>query len=137
AAGVFPMLPEKLSTDLTSLNEGVERLAIVVDMVVGANGVVAPIDGVSGSSVYRARVLNRAQLAYNAVAAWLDADSAAPAKVAALPGLDEQLRLQDRVAQAMKRERHARGALSLATHETRPAFSDGVLTDLRLDIGNR
>ena len=137
AAGVFPMLPEKLSTDLTSLNEGVERLAIVVDMVVGANGVVAPIDGVSGSSVYRARVLNRAQLAYNAVAAWLDADSAAPAKVAALPGLDEQLRLQDRVAQAMKRERHARGALSLATHETRPVFSDGVLTDLRPDFGNR
>jgi len=137
AAGVFPMLPEKLSTDLTSLNEGVERLAIVVDMVVGANGVVAPIDGVSGSSVYRARVLNRAQLAYNAVAAWLDADSAAPAKVAALPGLDEQLRLQDRVAQAMKRERHARGALSLATNETRPVFSDGVLTDLRPDFGNR
>ena len=133
AAGVFPMLPEKLSTDLTSLNEGVERLAIVVDMVVDADGVVAP----QASGVYRARVLNRAQLAYNAVAAWLDADTDVPAKVAAVPGLDEQLRLQDRVAQAMKRQRHARGALSLATNETRPVFSDGVLTDLRLDIGNR
>ena len=140
AAGVFPMLPEKLSTNLTSLNEGVERLAIVVDMVVDAEGVVAPIDGVDpphASTVYRARVLNRAQLAYNAIAAWLDADTAAPTKVAALPGLDEQLRIQDRVAQAMKRQRHARGALSLATNETRPVFSDGVLTDLRLDIGNR
>lgn len=140
AAGVFPMLPEKLSTNLTSLNEGVERLAIVVDMVVDAEGVVAPIDGADASqasTVYRARVLNRAQLAYNAVAAWLDADIAAPPKVAALHGLDEQLRTQDRVAQALKRQRHGRGALSLATNETRPVFSDGVLTDLRLDIGNR
>jgi VacB/RNase II family 3'-5' exoribonuclease len=140
AAGVFPMLPEKLSTDLTSLNEGVERLAIVVDMAVDADGVVAPIDraGVPhASTVYRASVLNRAQLAYDAVAAWLDADTAAPPKVAALPGLDEQLRLQDRVAQAMKHQRHARGALTLATSETRAVFSDGVLTDLRPDIGNR
>jgi VacB/RNase II family 3'-5' exoribonuclease len=140
AAGVFPMLPEKLSTDLTSLNEGVERLAIVVDMAVDADGVVAPIDGADApgaSTVYRARVLNRAQLSYNAVAAWLDADTAAPRKVAALPGLDEQLRTQDRVAQAMKRQRHARGALSLATGETRAVFSDGVLTDLRPEIGNR
>jgi exoribonuclease-2 len=140
AAGVFPMLPEKLSTDLTSLNEGVERLAVVVDMVVDGDGVVAPIDGSDAqrsSSVYRALVLNRAQLAYNAVAAWLDADTAAPPKIAALPGLDEQLRIQDQVAQALKRQRHARGALSLATNETRPVFSDGVLTDLRPDIGNR
>ena len=142
AAGVFPMLPEKLSTDLSSLNEGVERLAIVVDMAVDADGVVAPVEGAasigsSGSAVYRARVLNRARLAYNAVAAWLDADTAAPVKVAALPGLDEQLRVQDRVAQAMKRQRHARGALGLATNETRPVFSDGVLTDLRPDPGNR
>jgi len=140
AAGVFPMLPEKLSTDLTSLNEGVERLAIVVDMLVDADGEVAPLiggDSRHGSSVYRARVLNRAQLAYNAIAAWLDADTAAPSKVAALPGLVEQLRTQDRVAQAMKRQRHARGALSLATNETRPVFSDGVLTDLRPELGNR
>jgi len=140
AAGVFPMLPEKLSTNLTSLNEGVERLAIVVDMAVDAEGGVAPLDGAGAahsSAVYRARVLNRAQLAYNAIAAWLDADTAAPAKVAALPGLDEQLRVQDRVAQAMKRQRHERGALSLATNETRPVFSDGVLTDLRPEFGNR
>ena len=144
AAGVFPMLPEKLSTGLTSLNEGVERLAIVVDMAVDADGVVAPLEGsgpgadaAQSSSVYRALVLNRAQLAYNAVAAWLDTQSASPPKLAAVPGLDEQLRTQDRAAQAMKHQRHARGALSLATNETRPVFSDGVLTDLRPDIGNR
>ena len=140
AAGVFPMLPEPLSTGLTSLNEGEERLAIVVDLVVDAQGEVAPVDADGsngGSTVYRAVVLNRAQLAYDAVAAWLNGEAAAPPKLAAVSGLDEQLRTQDRVAQALKQRRHARGALSLATDETRAVFSDGVLTDLRPDLGNR
>ena len=66
AAQIFPMLPEKLSTDLTSLNPDEERLAVVVEMVVGADG------SVEGSDVYRARVRNQAKLAYNSVAAWLD-----------------------------------------------------------------
>jgi exoribonuclease R len=63
AAEVFPMLPEKLSTDLTSLGEGQERLAIVIEMEVAADG------AVTESDVYRALVLNRAKLAYNGVAA--------------------------------------------------------------------
>ncbi|HKX40197.1 MAG TPA: ribonuclease catalytic domain-containing protein, partial [Burkholderiaceae bacterium] len=133
AAGVFPMLPERLSTDLSSLNEHEERLAIVVDMQIDADGTVAT----QGSTVYRALVLNKAQLAYNAVAAWLNGEVSAPPKVAALAGLDEQLRTQDRIAQALKRQRHARGALSLATPEVRPVFSEGVLTDLRPDLANR
>ncbi|HEY9067721.1 MAG TPA: RNB domain-containing ribonuclease [Burkholderiaceae bacterium] len=133
AAGVFPMLPERLSTDLSSLNEQAERLAIVVDMYIEADGTVASQD----SAVYRALVQNKAQLAYNAVAAWLNGEAPAPPKVAALTGLDEQLRTQDRIAQALKRQRHARGALSLATPEVRPVFSEGVLTDLRPDLANR
>src|SRR5262249_18490139 len=100
AAQVFPMLPEKLSTDLTSLGEGQKRLAIVVEMVVGADGAVGQ------SAVYRASVLNRAKLAYNSVAAWLEGTAPAPPKLAAGRGLDELLRLQDRVAQAMKQRRH-------------------------------
>ena len=75
AAQVFPMLPEKLSTDLTSLGEGVDRLAIVVEMVVKPDGAVADSD------VYRAIVRNRAKLAYNGVAAWLDGTAPAPARV--------------------------------------------------------
>jgi len=114
AADVFPMLPEKLSTDLTSLGEGDERLALVVEMTIGADGVVASGD------IYRGRVVNHAKLAYNAVAAWLDATGPAPPRVAAVPGLDVQLRLQDRVAQAMRAQRHRRGALSLETLEPRP-----------------
>src|ERR1700728_1238388 len=86
---VFPMLPEKLSTNLTSLGEGRDRMAIVVEMVVGKDGLVGPSD------VYPAFVRNQAKLAYNSVAAWLDGSAPAPPRVGAVRGLDEQLRMQD------------------------------------------
>ncbi len=88
AAQVFPMLPEKLSTNLTSLGEGVDRQAMVVEMVVGPDG------SISEPSVYSATVRNRAKLAYNALAAWLEGASPAPARVLAVEGLADQLRLQ-------------------------------------------
>ena len=131
AAEIFPMLPEKLSTDLTSLGEGQERLAIVVEMVVGADGAVGESD------VYRAVVLNRAKLAYDGVAAWLDGTAPAPAPISAVPGLDQQLRIQDRVAQAMKGFRHQHGALTLQTIEGRAVFVGDALADLRADEKNR
>ena len=131
AAGVFPMLPERLSTDLTSLGEGQERLAMVTEMVVGPDGTV------ESSDLYRAVVLNRAKLAYDSVAAWLDGTAPAPAQVGAVPGLDDQLRIQDRAAQAMKNLRHERGALRLETIEARAVFEGEVLTDLKLDQKNR
>jgi exoribonuclease-2 len=131
AAEIFPMLPEKLSTDLTSLGEGQKRLAIVIEMAVGADGTV------NESDVYRAVVLNRAKLAYNGVAAWLDGTTPPPPKLAAVRGLDEQLRVQDRVAQAMKNRRHRRGALSLETLQTRAVFDGDVLADLLPDEKNR
>jgi exoribonuclease-2 len=87
--------------------------------------------------VYFALVHNHAKLAYDSVAAWLDGQGPAPSKLDALPGLDEQLRLQDRAGQALKALRSRHGALSLKTTETRPVFTDGVLTDLRPDGGNR
>jgi len=131
AAQIFPMLPEKLSTDLTSLGEGQKRLAIVIEMVVGADGAVGE------SAVYRAVVLNRAKLAYNSVAAWLDGTAEAPPKLAAVRGLDALLRVQDRVAQAMKQRRHQQGALSLETIQTRALFNGDVLADLLPDEDNR
>ena len=75
--------------------------------------------------------MNRAKLAYNGVAAWLDGTAPPPARLAAVPGLDEQIRIQDRVAQAMKGLRHQRGALSLETLEARAVFDGDVLADLR------
>jgi VacB/RNase II family 3'-5' exoribonuclease len=131
AAEIFPMLPEKLSTDLTSLGEGRERLAIIIEMVVAGGGAVI------ASDVYRAVVLNKAKLAYNGVGAWLEGTAPAPPKLAAVPGLDEQLRIQDRVAQAMKTLRHQHGALTLDTLQTRAVFDGDVLADLRPDERNR
>jgi len=129
AAQIFPMLPERVSTDLTSLGQGVDRLAIVVDMTVSADG------AVGASSVYRANVRNQAKLSYNGVAAWLEG-AAAPKPLAAVPGLDAQLRLQLKVAAAMKELRHAHGALTLQTVEARPVFDGEALTDLRAEEKN-
>lgn len=131
AAQTFPMLPEKLSTDLTSLNEGEERLAIVIEMVVRADG------SVESSDVYRAVVLSHAKLAYNAIAAWLEGIAPAPPKLAAVPGLGEQLRVQDGVAQALRRVRHEHGALRLETTQVHAVFEGSVISDLVPDRKNR
>ena len=131
AARIFPMLPERLSTDLTSLVESEERLAIVIDMTFSREG------EVMASAIYRARVLNHEKLAYDSVAAWLDGQGSAPARLATVAGLDSQLRLQDEVARAMKELRSRSGALSLETIEARPVFTNGTLTDLRPDTRNR
>ncbi|MDB4975625.1 MAG: rnb [Myxococcaceae bacterium] len=131
AAGVFPMLPDLLSTDLTSLAERRDRLALVVELLVGADGVV------QGSSLYRALVRNQAKLAYGSVGAWLAGSAAAPEKLAAVAGLEQQLRTQDRVAQAMRRLRHQHGALTLEASEARPVFAGDQLTDVRTEPQNR
>jgi VacB/RNase II family 3'-5' exoribonuclease len=131
AAELFPMLPEKLSTDLTSLGEGQARLAIVIEAVVAADGTIVESD------LYRAMVTNKAKLAYNGVAAWLDGTEPAPPRLKVVPGLDEQLCIQDRVARAMQNLRHQQGALSLETLETRAVFDGDLLADLRPDEKNR
>jgi VacB/RNase II family 3'-5' exoribonuclease len=131
AAKTFPMLPEKLSTDLTSLREGAERFAVVIEMTVDTKG------HISASDVYRALVLNRAKLAYDSVAAWLDGNGPPPAPLAAVASLDQQLRQQDQIAQTLRRVRYERGALNFETVQARPVFNDGVLTDLRADERNR
>jgi exoribonuclease II len=131
AAGVFPMLPEALSTDLTSLHEGQERLAVVVDMLVQADGTV------SGSDVFRAAVLNRAKLTYDGVSAWLDGAAPAPPQLGSVPGLESQLRLHDTLAGQLRQSRQQRGALNVKTVAARPVFEDGRLVDLRPDEKNR
>jgi len=130
AARIFPMLPEKLSTNLTSLNEDEERIAVVMDMVVASDG------SVTKGEVYRARVHNKAQLAYNAVGMWLQGEGEMPAKVKAIPGLAENLKIQDRVADKMRELRHENGALDLETIEARPVFSDGHVVDLTQEARN-
>jgi VacB/RNase II family 3'-5' exoribonuclease len=130
-AAIFSMLPEKLSTDLTSLGESQERLALIIDMTIDAAG------SITQSEVYRARVVNHSKLAYNGVGIWLAGNGPPPAGVAAVPGMDLQLRTQDKVAQSLRAVRRARGALDLETIEAQPVFSAGTLSDLVPDQPNR
>ncbi len=113
AARVFPMLPERLSTDLTSLGAHQDRLAIVTEMVVDAQG------QVSSFRICRAQVRNQAKLAYDSLAAWLDGNGELPAAARAVPGMDAQLRGQDAAAQALRKRRTAHGALQFETFEPR------------------
>ncbi len=113
---VFPMLPAELSEGITSLNENEDRVALVIEYAVDQAGTAT--DG----KAYRALVHNRAQLAYNAVGAWLEGRGPAPAKVAASAELAAQLKLQDTAAQRMVDGRFQHGALDLETIETRPVM---------------
>jgi len=130
AAKIFPMLPEKLSTNLTSLNENQDRIAMVVEMTVDSTG------NVTRGDVYRSHVRNRAQLAYDSVGMWLQGSSPPPEKVAHVAGLAENLKLQDRTADRMRERRQENGALDLETIEARAVFKDGQLVDLRQEGRN-
>lgn len=114
---VFPMLPEKLSTDLTSLGPNVDRAALVLEFVVAADG------SVTGADVCPALVRNRAQLTYNRVGQWLQDGKGSPCD-AAPPGLEEQLRLQNEAAQRLQRFRKENGALAFGGAESVPVVVD-------------
>jgi ribonuclease R len=131
AAEIFPMLPEKLSTNLTSLNFNADRLSVVVEMVIAADG------SLQDSDVYQARVRNHAKLAYNSVAAWLTGSDPVPEQITAVTGLDQNLRLQDQTAQKMKNFRHINGALSLETIEAKPVFDGDQIRVLEIEEKNR
>ena len=131
AGGIFPMLPEKLSTDLTSLNQDVDRLAIVIEYAVNADGTLGD------SNVYRALVNNKAKLAYNAVDAWRDGRGPVPPAMAAVSGIDAQMRLQEDVSQRLRRVRYAHGALDLQTIEARAVFEGDEIRDLTVDEQNQ
>ena len=111
-AKVFPMLPEELSTDLTSLNENEDRASVVTEFVVDANG------EIQSPRIYRAIVRNMAQLAYPSVGAWLEQRADAPPKVAASAELQAQLKLQDEAAQLLRKQRIKCGALNFDRPES-------------------
>jgi VacB/RNase II family 3'-5' exoribonuclease len=130
-AVIFPMLPERLSTDLTSLNDQQDRLSIVVELVVAADGTV------KSSDVYGAWVRNRAKLAYNAVGAWIEGHGPLPPAAANVPGMDQQLKIQDRVAQALNAARRAHGSLEFETTDVRAVFDGETLHDITPERPNR
>ena len=128
---IFPMLPNELSTGASSLLENSDRPAVVTEFVVNTGG------SISSSNVYRAIVRNKAQLTYNAVGAWLEGTAAAPPKVAAASALEAQLKLQDNVAQALRKLRFEHGALNLDTNEALPVVLNDQVVDLLNQGKNR
>ena len=124
-AGVdtFPMLPEQLSTDLTSLLDAQDRLAMVVDLRIADSGEVTAHD------VYPAWLRNRAKLAYSSTGAWLEGQGPIP-PAAAIPGLEAQLRLQLETAQKLRGFRKQHGALTFGSSEAAPVMENGVVKDL-------
>mgnify|MGYP002641283048 CR=1 FL=1 len=131
AAQVYPMIPELLCYDLTSLNMDTDRAALVVLMDVDANG------QVSAPDICLALVRNHAQLAYDAVAAWLEGTGPRPLRIGDVPGLEENLRLQDEAAQRLRHRRFDHGALTLETIRSRPVFTDDHISALQVDERNR
>lgn len=124
---MFPMLPLELSTDRTSLNPGVDRPAMVVDMRLNTRGLL------QNARIYRALVHNHAQLAYDAVAAWIDDVAPMPEAMARVPGLADNLSLQYAMAVMLRAHRHARGSLDFETIETKPVFEGDTLVDLHVE----
>ena len=131
AARIFPMIPDLLSADLTSLKLNEERMALVIEMELGADG------SLLNSSIYRARVCNHAKLAYNNIAPWLEGNGIVPEAVSSIPGLADNLLLQDKAAQSLKKLRHVHGALTLETIEAKPIFDDDQIKTLEIEEKNR
>ena len=127
----FPMLPNELSTGASSLLENVDRPGVVIEFVVDSSG------SISASDVYRAIVRNKAQLTYNAVGDWLEGTGPAPPKVAASVELQAQLKLQDEVAQALKKLRYEHGALNIDTSEVHPVVLNEQVVDVVKQEKNR
>jgi VacB/RNase II family 3'-5' exoribonuclease len=130
AAQIFPMLPERLSTDLTSLNLKSDRLAVIIEMVIADDG------SIQKSDVYRATVCNHAKLAYNSVGRWLEGSGPLPQEIGRVKGLEENLRLQNLAARNLKLLRHKHGALDLETIEARPVFEGDLIKDLEAETKN-
>ncbi len=131
SARIFPMLPERLSTDLSSLNAHQDRLAIVTEMIFNADASLA------GFTVYRARVRNQAKLAYDALSDWIDGKTALPVAAAAVPGMQAQIRTQDALAQQLRARRRGQGSLEFETFQPRAVFEGEQVVDIRQQVQNR
>lgn len=128
---IFPMLPERLCNDLSSLVPGQDRLAIVMDFLINAEG------EIKSGEVYRAVVRNHAKLIYEIVGDWFEGRKPLPESVASVPGLEEQLLLQDKVAQLIKESRRRNGALEFDSIETKPVFKEHQVIEIALRQRNR
>jgi VacB/RNase II family 3'-5' exoribonuclease len=125
-AATFPMLPERLSTEATSLLEGQDRLAMVVEMYIDTQG------GVKTSKVFEAWVHNYAKLTYESVGDWLDDGSPIPPKLAQDAELKAQLELQVKASKRLRAIRQKCGALTFSTIEPKAVTQNGKVVDLKI-----
>ncbi len=130
ASKVFPMLPERLSTDLTSLREGVDRLAVVIEMIVGENA------DVQTGDVFPALLRNYAKLSYEEIGAWLDGKSEIPESVSQVDGMESQIRLQYEIAVRLRNFRKQKGALEFETIEAKLVMKGDEITDIEVERRN-
>jgi exoribonuclease-2 len=131
SARIFPMLPEKLSTNLTSLNLNEDRLALVTEMVVSTSGEVL------GSTLYRAIVRNKAKLAYDATSAWIEGKASAPEAMKAVAGMDFQIQSQDAIAQKLRLRRHQAGSLQFEIFQPKAIFAGEKIVGIAEQVQNR
>lgn len=131
SARIFPMLPEKLSTDLTSLNPNEDRLAIVVEMVIDKEGYI------TAPQVYRAKVRNKAKLAYDAISDWIDGKIPPPEALGKVKGMAEQLQIQDKTAQIIRKRPREQGSLALEIFEPKTIFEGEHVVGIIQQVQNR
>ena len=131
SARIFPMLPVKLSTNLSSLNPGQDRLAMICEMHFTNEGILKKTE------IYRANVRNQAQLAYDAISDWLEGGGQFPAAAKAVSGLDIQLKIQDELAQKLRVLRHESGSLEFDIFQPRASFIDNEISEIKQQPHNR
>lgn len=128
---VFPMLPEALSTNLTSLLPQQDRVALVLEMRVNPDGTL------ESKRATRALVRNHARLDYETIGPWLEGSAPVPSSLATVPGLTEQLQLQDETMERFLALRQRQGALNFETVETTPITQNGKVIGLKVNQKNR
>ncbi len=123
---VFPMLPSELSNDATSLLDQQDRISVVIEVRLGPKG------EAQGHDFYLAQIRNRAKLAYSSTGAWLEGHGPTPPAVAAVPGMEAQIRLQKATAEKLGHIRKQHGALAFSSLEATPEVEDGTVKELRV-----
>jgi len=123
----FPMLPEELSTDKSSLLQGEDRLAIVIEYAVDVDGNTETRD------VYPAMVHNYSKMSYEVIGKWLEENTAVPEEVSRVQNLEEQVRLQFEVSKRLRDARKKLGSLRLETIQANPVMDEhGEVSDLEI-----
>ncbi len=128
---VFPLLPTRLSTELTSLLPDADHNVLVIEFSVFPGG------EITTGAVYRAFIRNKAKLIYEEIGDWIEGKTGVPALVERVPGLKEQLELQDEAAERLSKFRIGQGTLEFGTIEAKPVIREEKIIALIIKEKNR